>query len=515
MALANRVAASGVVINGGGMKIHLPVVLVPALFVKCPEKWANCQDLEELQMGCELLTRHKGLAIISHVMSKGRDKTLKKQGCEIIAEIGTGGMAVVYKAVQNSLNRPVAIKVLKPEYSTDHQLVARFYREATSLASLQHENIVHIYDFSEQDNSRSMIMEYVEGIDLFELLEQVHHIPPIITALTMLGVCNGLEYAHYRGIIHRDIKTSNIIVSYKGEVKLMDFGIARDESKGGDLTQPGTSLGTPAYMSPEQVMGVAIDFRSDIFSLGIVMYQMLTGGKPFTEGSGKSIMNKIINTDFVRPRRIDANIPRRLEKILMRCLAKEPCDRYLATGDLRRELDDFVTDRISMNYAGRMTSFLFHNELISRDEAETFVNPKSLDDAELIREDSGLPAPLKLKTIVGVQGVVSVSILLWILLVSALVGVDPLTVVSPLPDGHLKVVAWPWAELYIDGVYVDTTPVARSFSLPPGIHELTFMNPYFPTIRRKVLIESSNPKKIRVNLTSRQRPNEVSCESHP
>ncbi len=422
--------------------------------------------------------------------------------CEIIAEIGAGGMAVVYKAVQNSLNRPVAIKVLKPEFANDTQLVARFIREATSLAALQHENIVHIFDFVKEDGSYRMVMEFVEGIDLFDVLEKVSRLPPTVGAVIGLGVSNALEYAHYRGIIHRDIKPSNIIISRKGEVKLMDFGIARDENLG-DLTRPGTSLGTPAYMSPEQVMGVKIDFRSDLFSFGIVLYQMLTGIKPFSEGGGKSIMHKILNGEFIRPRRINPNIPRHLERIVLRCLAQEPAERYRSTGDLRRDLETFVTRRVRMHYSARLEIYLYHNGFITRDEAETFVARDLLDDQEFAREDAGLPPPLSLRTIAKVQGALGAAVLLWILIIhlaSGLSGAEAAAHSAAGPPGALKVVAWPWAEIYVDGAYVDTTPVARSFSLSPGVYQVTLKNPHYETVTRKVLIEPARPKKLKVEL---------------
>ncbi len=429
--------------------------------------------------------------------------TIKQvNNCEIIGEIGIGGMAVIYKAIQNSLNRPVAIKVLKEEYASDTQLVARFIREATSLAALQHENIVHIYDFVKEDGTFRMVMEFVEGIDLFDLLEKVHHIPPTVGAIIALGVSNALEYAHYRGIIHRDIKPSNIILSRKGEVKLMDFGIARDENLG-DLTRPGTSLGTPAYMSPEQIMGVKIDFRSDLFSFGIVLYQMLTGVKPFSEGGGKSIMHKILNAQFIRPRKINPDIPKSLERIILRCLAKEPIDRWKSTADLRRALESFVAPRVNMHYSGRLLTYLYHTKIITASETETFVPKDTLMDKQLLREDAGMPPPLKLGTIVKVQGALGMAMLVWILLVhllSSMASSQSAAATSVGPPGALKVVAWPWAKIYIDGAYADTTPVARSFSLSPGIHKVTLKNPYFFSETRKVLIEPATPAKLKVEL---------------
>jgi serine/threonine protein kinase len=210
----------------------------------------------------------------------------------IVSEIGSGGMAVVYKAEQQSLGRLVAIKELRRELAKDPSIITRFEREAKSVAALGHQNIVHIYDFVSQRDSMFIVMEFVEGIDLYELMNKVNRLPPDIGAIIALQAARALEYAHYRGVVHRDFKPSNLMVTKLGEVKLMDFGIARDMAFD-DLTRPGTALGTPSYMSPEQIMGERVDFRSDIFSFGIVLYQILTGQKPFVDDETRSVMQKI------------------------------------------------------------------------------------------------------------------------------------------------------------------------------------------------------------------------------
>jgi serine/threonine-protein kinase len=165
--------------------------------------------------------------------------------CRVLGEIGSGGMAVVYEAIQEPLNRRVAIKALKPSIAIDSQFAERFEREANFMASLQHENILHVIDFIKDGRSMFIIMEYVDGIDLYDLLERSPRLPADIAAIITLQLARGLDYAHFRGIIHRDIKPANIMVSMQGDVKLMDFGIARHE-RFGDLTETGTGLGTPA-----------------------------------------------------------------------------------------------------------------------------------------------------------------------------------------------------------------------------------------------------------------------------
>ena len=221
--------------------------------------------------------------------------------CEVLQEIGSGGMATVYKAIQQPLGRVVAIKALKPSIAVDSQFAKRFEREAHFMASLQHENILHVHDFLKQDGSMFIIMEYVQGIDLFDLLEKRRMLPVDVAAIIALSVARALDYAHFRGIVHRDVKPANVMVSRQGEVKLMDFGIARDDSQR-DLTETGTGLGTPSYMSPEQILGDKLDFRSDLFSLGIVLYQMVTGQKPFVEDDSFTVMQKIRLDRYVAPR---------------------------------------------------------------------------------------------------------------------------------------------------------------------------------------------------------------------
>ncbi|MGD8863594.1 MAG: serine/threonine-protein kinase, partial [Myxococcales bacterium] len=223
--------------------------------------------------------------------------------CRIIGEIGSGGMAVIYKAVQEPLERVVAIKALKPSIAVDSQFAMRFEREARFMASLQHENILHVHDFVKDGETMYIIMEYVQGIDLYDLLQLTPRLPVDVAAIIALQVARALDYAHFRGIIHRDIKPANIIISHQGEVKLMDFGIARDHSLS-DLTETGTGVGTPSYMSPEQILGDKLDFRSDIFSLGIVLYQCITGQKPFIEDESRTVMQKIRLDRYASPRKV-------------------------------------------------------------------------------------------------------------------------------------------------------------------------------------------------------------------
>jgi serine/threonine protein kinase len=259
-----------------------------------------------------------------------------KDEYEIIAELGAGGMATVYKAVQRSLNRPVAIKELKKAYHIDDRIAQRFEREARLAASFQHENIVHIYDYLAQP-VHAIVMEYVDGTTLAKIIEETGALPTDVGVMIALQVANALEYAHARGLIHRDIKPGNIMVKRNGEVKLMDFGIAHMREME-SLTLPGTLMGTPSYMSPEQVLGQPLDARSDIFSFGIVMYEMFTGIKPFPDEEEDSSSSKILKGKFLSPRSIYSDIPRSLQRIIRKCLKMKPHKRYGSMQELARVL---------------------------------------------------------------------------------------------------------------------------------------------------------------------------------
>lgn len=255
---------------------------------------------------------------------------------DIISEIGSGGMATVYKAKQKSLDRFVAIKELKKAYRGDQQIVRRFDRESRVAASLQHENIVHIYDYWKKP-AFAIVMEYVDGVNLADIIAKIGALPVDVGTMIGVQVCNALDYAHMRGLLHRDIKPSNIMIKRNGEVKLMDFGIAqgRDHES---LTLPGTLIGTPAYMSPEHILGQPLDVRSDIFSLGVVLYEMFTGAKPFMDDAARPVTAKIVKDKFPSPRSVNSEIPVRLQWLIKKCLRKKPKKRYDSMLEVEKRL---------------------------------------------------------------------------------------------------------------------------------------------------------------------------------
>jgi eukaryotic-like serine/threonine-protein kinase len=469
----------------------------------------------------------------------------------ILEELGSGGMAVVYKAIQPSLDRLVAIKELRSEYVHDRQIAARFEREAQSLATLQHGNIVHVYDYLFDRESAFIVMEYVDGIDLFDVLAECERVPPEIAALIGLGVAEGLEYAHYGGIVHRDIKPSNILISKKGEVKLMDFGIARDPGKS-ELTQIGLAVGTPAYMAPEQIRGDRIDYRTDIFAFGIVLYEMIAGEKPWSEEEGRSVTVKVLDEEYPPLETKVRDCPTELVRLVSRCLEKNSSARYPTTYELRRDLEMYVQRVLPIDPRGRLVLFLRNRNFITEAQASNFVDAELLRDGSLRRRDEGIPMPPaeRLLRPVGIAHAIGLGVILLAMLLAAFAPfgqelpnerptmipsanaavLPPSEPASPerrMPDpqdlpppaaategpkigqhakpgseltgneGFIRIVVSPWARVFVDGEFYDYTPFAAPIALPPGEHTIGFRNPYYEAVDRVIVVESGKTQLLK------------------
>ena len=421
--------------------------------------------------------------------------------CRILGEIGGGGMAIVYKAVQEPLGRLVAIKALKPSIAADSHFAKRFEREALFMASLQHENILHVIDFIKDGTSMYIVMEYVEGIDLHDLLDRAGRLPVDVAAIVALQTARALDYVHFRGIVHRDIKPANLMISKQGEVKLMDFGIARDERLA-DLTETGTGVGTPSYMSPEQILGDRLDFRSDIFSLGIVLYQMVTGRKPFVEDEQRTVMQKIRLDRYTPPRKLNPSVPRHMERILARCLEKLPANRYPTTRALIDDLVEFLAPRVPMNYQARMVMYLREVGVVGEQEAARILEAGGSSPS--LREGRD---PRLLRQMAWTQGIVGALMLGGALLLQARDGGLKLpgtvraeqraAALDPREMAYLKVVVRPWADVLVDGRQVLTTPSDRAIPLPPGVHYVRLRNPYFRDVDRTVHLDKGQTMVLR------------------
>ncbi len=273
-------------------------------------------------------------------MSDLTGQTLGKY--QLVARLGRGGMADVYKGYQPGLDRFVAVKVMHPHLSEDPNFITRFRREAKSVAELHHANIVQVFDFDVQGENYYMVMEYIEGGQtlkqvLQQLAERGARLPIEQTLDIVIKLADALAYAHNLGMIHRDIKPANVLLATLDRPVLGDFGIARLINESG-LTVSGMLIGTPAYMSPEQGRGERSDARSDIYSLGIVLYEMLTGRPPYDADTPYAIILKHINDPLTPPHVLTSPMPEAVERIVLKCLAKEAADRFTSMAELRDAL---------------------------------------------------------------------------------------------------------------------------------------------------------------------------------
>ncbi|MHB1176216.1 MAG: protein kinase domain-containing protein [Sulfuriferula sp.] len=270
------------------------------------------------------------------------NKIIKKLGrYEILFELGQGAMGVVYKAIDPLIGRTVAIKTINLDLSGSDEVnfEERFYREAKSAGSLNHPNIVTIHDIGKADNIVYMAMEFLEGPSLKEVLD-VHTAMPVEKIVNIAAqIAHGLAYAHKNGVVHRDIKPANIVLVRGGMAKITDFGIAQMAT--GSRTLEGTVLGSPKYMAPEQVKGQVVDGRSDLFSLAVVLYEMLTGESPFSSDNINTTMYRIVNEDPIPPKILAPRIPEALNRIVIKALAKNPDERYQSATELAYDLSHY------------------------------------------------------------------------------------------------------------------------------------------------------------------------------
>ena len=262
---------------------------------------------------------------------------------EIISQTGVGGMATVYTARDNVLNRKVAIKVLKDEFTTDEEFVKRFNSEAQAAASLSHPNIVSIYDVGNEDGIYYIVMELVRGKTLKQIITEEGALPWKWSVNIAMQIASALETAHKNNIVHRDIKPHNIIITEDGVAKVTDFGIAKAVSNS-TITAFGTTIGSVHYFSPEQAKGGYTDAKSDIYSLGVVMYEMLTGRVPFDSDTSVSVALKHMQEPPVPPREINDNIPQAVNDIILKAMEKEPMARYQTATAMIRDLSRALKD---------------------------------------------------------------------------------------------------------------------------------------------------------------------------
>lgn len=260
---------------------------------------------------------------------------------QILRELGHGGMGVVLQAYDKQLKEQVAIKILSPLLGRSPEAIERLRREVSSARRVTHPNVIRIHDISEANGLSYISMEYFEGINLKEYVKQNGPLSIVRAFQIVSQVCDGLEAAHQHGVIHRDLKSQNIIINRSNQVKIIDFGLARSEHLDG-MTATGLIMGTPEYMSPEQVSGKSVDERSDIYAFGIILFELLTGKVPFAGESAISVGFKQIHDDPPSPCSLNPGISTELERVILKALQKEPLQRYSSCSELKQDLQRAV-----------------------------------------------------------------------------------------------------------------------------------------------------------------------------
>lgn len=311
---------------------------------------------------------------------------------QILENIGGGGMANVYKAQDMILDRIVAVKVLQPQYSNDEQFIKRFRREAQAATSLAHPNVVNIYDVGEEEDTYYIVMEYVEGSTLKEYIQNEGRLSIEEAVHIMQQIMSAISHAHVNHIIHRDIKPHNILISKLGEAKVTDFGIARAMSSA-TITHTNSVMGSVHYLSPEQARGGVINYKSDIYSLGIVLYEMITGKVPFSGDTAVSIALKHLQSDLPSPKIAVPTLPQSIENIITRATAKDPLHRYQSVREMEEDLETALEPAryneekyVLPNQEGEETKAIpmVHSgwESVQEDDATIEVKPNQRDYSE-------------------------------------------------------------------------------------------------------------------------------------
>ena len=297
--------------------------------------------------------------------------------------IATGGMSAVYRGLDLRLDRPVALKIMESRYAGDHQFLTRFQREARAVARLKDPGLVAVYDQGIDGQHPFLVMELIEGGTLRELLRERGPMPPHAVAAVLRPVLGGLAVAHRAGLVHRDIKPENVLISDDGDVKIADFGLVRAVAEA-KITSTSVILGTAAYLSPEQVSTGDAGPRSDVYSVGILAYELLTGVTPFTGDSALAIAYQRMDNDVSPPSRMIAGVPAQFDELVARATAREPADRYADAQDMAGELDAIV-DELGLppfrvpaprNSAQHLSAALHHSQTQAHEQATTTARPQ-------------------------------------------------------------------------------------------------------------------------------------------
>jgi eukaryotic-like serine/threonine-protein kinase len=423
------------------------------------------------------------------------------EGYRIVAELGSGSLSSVYKAVEEPLGRTVALKILRATIAPNSHFALQLEREARVLSELCHPNIGSLHAFAKTKTRMVLVLEFVDGFSLATLLKKKPNVPPDSVAAIGAAIARGLAHAHERGIIHRDIKPANILLSRRGEVKILDFGIAqRSAPAEGPVGLSSVRLedlaafGTPAYMSPEQILGEGVEARTDIFSLGVVLYQLVCGARPFERGDEaerRPTAHRIRREPPIPLHRRAPDVPAALERVIMRAIEKRPADRFPSVQAMAERLEGLSAARSGLGGDERVVRALAHAGLATPGDTVTATAPKPREHASVKSATAGI-AVLGAMAIAG-----GVALQATAHREGQAAGARPLEL-APHSPGYLRVLATPWAEVSVDGQPVDVTPFSRGIALPPGTHYVTLVHPNAPVEKRTIAVASGETRTVDV-----------------
>jgi serine/threonine-protein kinase len=482
---------------------------------------------------------------------------------EILGPLGRGGMGMVYKAHDRRLDEVVAIKVLRPDFGADPTMATRFRSEIKLARKVRHRNVCAIHDYGEDQGLLYISMEFVEGVDLKQVLRNGGALPPDRGYEVAIQIAEGLQAVHDAGIIHRDLKTPNIMSDGSGMARLMDFGVAKRVGEGA-ATVTGQIVGTPEYMSPEQAQGLKVDTRSDIYALGIVLYEIFTGHVPFRGETPISTILKHLNDPPPLDGPLAAGIPETLKPVLRRCLAKNQADRYATARDVREALEE--ARRPSRRQQPIATQVLQAPTLPQGGTSRTLVVPpprrsfspwllaipvvvaavaiplaRGRGTAEVppATTMAAMPSPLPVEPVATTLAASTLAPVTTLAPATPLaVRPSPAAVPRPSPrpshaaaiptptpttipvtlapavtapapvgPGTLQVVVKPWGEVTVDGRLVGTTPLDR-LNLPSGTHVITVRHPLYEPWEGRVSVRAGQTERVVVDFPAagRRRP---------
>jgi serine/threonine protein kinase len=407
---------------------------------------------------------------------------------EVERELGQGGMGVVYLAHQPALEREVVIKTLRRGLAEDASIEERFRREAQAAARIHHQNVVAVYDCFAWRGERFIVQEYVAGADLASILQVVRRLDPRIAGLVALELARGLEEVHTQDIVHRDLKPGNVLLGRGGDAKIADFGIAL-EPRNTALTQVGLAVGTPAYMSPEQQMGERADQRSDLFSFGVLLFEMLTGELPFPESDDEKVQALVRRMEagrYVRPRKLAPETPRALERLIRACLRPKAKKRLQSATALRGALESLLGDPSSAECRAEIAAWLWERKVFQPDENET-------EFARRAPVEKGRSGPLRRAAAFTACAVVLVGI------GAVRLGVLPADLSLPgmAPEvARVRFEAVPRTEVRVDGGMPFRMPRSGPVELAPGVHHVVFQHPELGSVERRIEVTAGEERTV-------------------